>query len=482
MSWAVPKGISPDPADKRLAMHVEDHPVEYLEFEGVIPKGEYGAGEMIVWDLGRWIPLEDPVEGLDKGKLLFELRGYKLKGVWTLIRLQKGETGNEWLLIRERRGGHPILPADSLWEGSILSGLTVEQIREREGGWSPAAAIEADLVALGVRRERVTAGELEVMLAETGEAPFDDPAWQFELKLDGYRMVADGGTGRATLFTRNGNNAIATFPEIARALRKLPFERLTLDGELVVLSPTGYPSFQALQGRARLSKMTDVKRASFMAPASYFAFDLLGFGDFDLRSLPLSDRRRFLARLLPDVGPLRISQHFDANGTVLFKEVQRLGLEGIMAKRANASYVGHRSGHWLKILCDRRWRFVVAGYTLPKGSRTGFGALHLGVYDRTGQTGSPTLRYAGRVGTGFDKDTLEDIRRRLDKLEPCPAAIMGPSPAGPENVWVAPELVAEVRYKEVTAEGLLRQPSFIQLVEIPPTDCHPPPGNRGRTR
>ncbi|WP_428274851.1 DNA ligase D [Candidatus Palauibacter sp.] len=480
VSWAVPKGISPDPADKKLAMHVEDHPIEYIEFEGVIPKGEYGGGEMIVWDIGRCIMLEDPEEGLETGKLLFELRGHKLRGVWTLVRLAKGETGKEWLLIRERRGGHPILEDGSLPETSILSGLTVEQMAERERGWYPGEDLAAALERAGAPEGPVDPADVGFMLAQPREEAFDDPAWHFELKLDGYRMLASAVDGAASLLTRNGHDALPTFPDIARALRKLPFRRVVLDGEVVVHDAAGYPSFRRLQKRARLSRPLDVRHASFEAPASFYAFDLLAFDDRDLRDLPLSERRTLLRGVVPEAGPIRLSEHFEECGKALFRQVQEMGLEGIMAKRADSRYTGGRSPDWRKIHAAREARFVIVGFTNPAGSRTGFGALHLGAYGPAGDA-SPAnpasgtaagddglaLHYVGRVGTGFDDETLTKLRTRLDALEAAGPAFATPAPAGDDHNWVEPELVTEVRYKEITEGGLLRHAVFLGVLPTP---------------
>jgi bifunctional non-homologous end joining protein LigD len=421
-SWAVPKGISPDPVDKKLAVHVEDHPVDYVEFEGIIPEGEYGAGEMIVWDIGRWVPLEDPAEGLESGKLLFELRGHKLRGVWTLVKLQKSDTGKEWLLIRERRGGHPILEDGSLPEASVLSGLTVEQLAYVRDGWDPAAEMRADLAELGATKRRLDPRKVKLMLARVGENAFSDPDWVFELKLDGYRMLAARVDSEPILLTRAGHEATANFPEIARTLRRLPFDDLVLDGEVVVHDDAGLPSFQRLQGRARLSRPLDVRHAAVERPASFYAFDLLGAEGYDLRRLPLVERKRLLRSVIPPAGPIRFSEFFEGEGERLYQQVQHLGLEGIVAKRADSLYSGDRSPAWLKIHAAHESPFVVIGFTHPKGSRTGFGALHLGAYESEGESGSPPvspggpgrLVYAGRVGTGFDERQLRELRESLE--------------------------------------------------------------------
>ncbi len=474
-SWAVPKGISPDPADKKLAVHVEDHPVEYIDFEGIIPEGEYGAGEMIVWDIGRWIPLEDPEAGLEAGKLAFELRGHKLKGVWALVKLKKSEKGNEWLLIRERHGGHPILEDGSLPEESVLSGLTVEALARTREGWDPGEETVEALAELGARKRRVDPSKVKFMLAKVRDEPFSDPAWVFELKLDGYRMLAARVGGEPLLLTRNGHDATASFPEIARSLRKLPYEHLVLDGEVVVHDEAGLPSFQRLQGRARVSRPPDIRQASVERPASFYAFDLLGFDGYDLRALPLVERKRLLAPLIPPAGPLRYSEHFEGTGERLFEQVQRMGLEGIVAKRADSRYVGNRSASWVKIHASREDRFAVIGFTRPKGGRTGFGALHVGFYESENDE-SDRLVYAGRVGTGFDEKKLRDLRERLDGLVVDGPPFDGKGPASDAHTWVRPELVARVRYKELTDEGLLRQPVYLGLEDVPATDCRRPRG------
>ena len=238
------------------------------------------------------------------------------------MRLEKGETGREWLLIRERRGGHPILEDGSLPESSILSGLTVEQMAHREKGWYPGEAVAAGLRGAGAAERTVDPSDVQFMLAQPREDAFDDPAWHFELKLDGYRMLAAAVDCEASLLTRNGHDALPTFPDIARALRKLPFRRVVLDGEVVVHDAAGYPSFRHLQKRARLSRPPDIRRASFALPASFYAFDLLAFDGHDLRDLPLSDRRRFLRDVVPEAGPIRFSEHFEGCGEVLFRQVQ----------------------------------------------------------------------------------------------------------------------------------------------------------------
>src|SRR3989441_160060 len=360
-SWAVPKGPSPNRADKRLAVHVEDHPLEYGDFEGIIPEGNYGTGAVIVWDRGRWVPLEDPEEGMRKGKLLFKLHGYKLKGKWTLVKLKKGE--REWLLIKEKDGY--VSDDGALPPESVLSGLTVEELK---AGKDRAAPVVKQLTRLRAQRRAVTLEQAEPMLAETREQPFSKPGWLFELNLDGY----------------------------------------------------------------------------------------------DVRPLPLEQRKALLEQIVPRVGPIKYLSHFEKDGEALYEQVVKMGLEGIVAKKADSSYRAGRSPNWLKIRADRVDDFVVVGFTRPKGSRSGFGALDLGA-DEDGK-----LVYAGRVGSGFTAAQLKEVTAVLERsVRPTPA-FTGPVPQDSAHTWVEPTLMAEVRYKEWTNEGLLRQPVFVRFRDDKP--------------
>jgi bifunctional non-homologous end joining protein LigD len=464
-SWAVPKGPSANPADKRLAVHVEDHPLEYGDFEGIIPEGNYGAGAVIVWDRGVWVPLEDPFEGLKKGKLLFELKGYKLRGKWTLVKIKKGV--KEWLLIKERDGYVSTDGGGAFPDESVLSGMTVEELR---GAKDRAAPIQKELAKLSAPKRGVRVEDTELMLAETREGPFSKPGWLFELKLDGYRVRAAREDGEAKLISRKGHDMTAAFPEIARAVAALPYEALILDGELVVLDDAGRPSFNRLQNRAKLSRLPEVKRAAVETPATFYVFDLLAFEGFDVRPLPLVKRKAILAKLLPRAGALRFSDHFETKGEDLYEHVVRLGLEGIVAKKADSAYRGGRSANWLKIRADRTDDFVVVGYSQPKGSRGGFGALHLAGYE------DGKLVYAGRVGSGFTAKQLEEVSAQLEGAVRDTPPFEGPPPPAllkdKENVWVEPKLVVEVRYKEWTPDHLLRQPVFLRFRDDKePKDC-----------
>jgi bifunctional non-homologous end joining protein LigD len=458
-SWAVPRGPSYDTGDKRLAVLVEDHPLEYGDFEGLIPEGNYGAGAVIVWDRGRWIPVEDPIQGLAKGKLLFELQGLKLHGIWTLVKLKKGE--NEWLLIKER-DVYASASGDALAEESVLSGLTVEDLK---AGRTPADGMRAELIGQRAPERELRANTVRLMLAEPQERPFNAPGWFFELKLDGYRVIAARDTA-PVLLSRNGNDLSACFPEITQALRALPFERLILDGELVALDESGRPNFQRLQQRAQLRRSLDIRHAMVECPVTFYAFDLLSFDTFDLRSLPLSNRKALLKRLVPATGVIRFLDHFEDEGEVLYQQVKKMGLEGVVAKRADSPYKPGRSPTWIKIRTRRTEDFVVVGFTAPKGSRSGFGSLQLGSYCEG------RLRYSGRAGSGFSEKQLMEVRKTLDGLlrEECPCT--DAVPQGDGTRWVEPRLVCEVEYTEWTEEGLLRQPVFLRFREDKkPEEC-----------
>ena len=472
-SWAVPKGPSYDMSDKRLAVHVEDHPLDYADFEGVIPAGNYGAGGMIVWDRGEWVPLEDWREGLAKGKLLFELRGMKLHGRWTLVKIKKSE--KDWLLIKER-DAYVASPGDQFPETSVLSGLTVEEIKE---GRSPAAALRSALEQTDALRVQVDPRTVDVMLAEPSSQAFTRDDWVFELKMDGYRLLASKVHREVLLLTRNGNDYTAVFPEVVRALKALPLDDFIIDGEVVVLDPRGRPSFSLLQRRGRLSSPIEIRHATVELAATFYVFDFIGFETFDLRPLPLVERKALLLDAFPKLGVVRTLDHIVREGERFLEQVDALGLEGIIAKKADSPYRAGRSDKWLKLKTDRTDDFVIVGFTAPKRSRGYFGALQLAdMVD--GQ-----LVYAGRAGTGFDENMLAEISALLAPIVRGDPACLGPvvSPgvaplpakAIPETkttTWVDPVHVCEVRFREWTPDGLLRHPAFIRLrADKAPRDC-----------
>ena len=448
-SWAVPKGPSPNPKDKRLAVHVEDHPLEYVGFEGLIPQGNYGAGAVIVWDRGRWIPLKDPDEGLANGKLLFELRGYKLRGKWTLVKTKRGE--KDWLLIKERdqqveEAGTECYPPDS-----ILSGRTVEQVGAAE---DLGVSIHAALEGFGAKRRKFLASEVRPMLAKAGAA-FSDPNWVYELKYDGYRLLAYRNADMVTLYSRAGHDLTATFPEIVDVIRSLPFKEFMLDGEVIVHDAQGLPSFSRLQRRGRLKRRPDVERAAVEYPATFHVFDLLTFDGFDTRPLPLIQRKDILQRLLPTVGPLRLSEHIVEQGEAMFAHVQEMGLEGIVAKRADSRYVSRRSADWIKVNAAKSDDFVVLGYTSSKSSQPDFRALLLGQYRGRERV------FVGKVGTGFSQEVRDSLARAL--LDAPPDSAPAGAPKHRDLNWVKTDIVIQVKFKERTGQGLLRQPAFLRV-------------------
>ncbi|MCP3979137.1 MAG: DNA ligase D [bacterium] len=458
-SWAVPKGPSLDPGEKRLAVEVEEHPLEYAEFEGVIPEGEYGAGAVVVWDRGRWDSIGDPFEGLEKGKLLFDLHGYKLRGRWTLVKTTRGP--KEWLLIKKPDGEASTDRVPG--EESVRSGLTVEEL---EQGRDPFHEICTTLQKEKVPVREVRLSDLAPMLARTREEPFSDEDWLFELKYDGYRLLVERDGARARLRYRRGSDATAVFPELADALVALPCSELILDGEVVVLDDEGRPSFQRLQQRVHLTRTGDIQKATVNLPATLFVFDLISLGGHDLRKLPLVRRKEYLRRTVPPAGPLKYCDHIAHHGEAMFEEVRRMRLEGIMAKKADSKYVSTRSPSWLKIRADRVGDFAIVGYSPPKGRRTGFGALHLAVCE------GEQLVYAGRVGTGFDEASIRELHGELDAIRREKPAFRGDVLQPQHQTWVDPELVCEVRYKEWTADNHLRHPVFLRLQpDKPLQDC-----------
>ena len=468
-SWAVPRGPSLDPSEKRLAVQTEDHPLEYRDFEGVIPEGNYGAGSMIVWDRGTWTDLEDARAGLESGKLLFELDGYKLRGVWTLFRLNapanrrgtKDDDGRQWMLMKKPDGAARPEP-NELNQASVLSGLTVEELATRDERLDETRALLEDLA---LPQSEVDVRRHELMLATPAEKPFSRRNWLYELKYDGYRLLAAKDGEQVFLRYRNGHDATSLFPEIEETVLSLPVERCLLDGEVVVLDDQGRPSFNGLQRRALLSRSLDIAAAVRQTPATFFAFDVVTLEGHDLRTLPLEQRKSILERVVPRLGAVRYLEHIDGKGREFFSQIERMGLEGMVAKKADSPYVGRRSEDWLKYRVDRTADFVIVGLTRPKGHREGFGALHLGIWDPDGRddTKQPELVYAGRVGTGFGDELLRSLAAKLEPLIVDEPPCRGPLPRGERHVWVEPRLVCEVRYKELTPGSMLRHPVFLGL-------------------
>jgi bifunctional non-homologous end joining protein LigD len=467
LSWAVPKGPSANPADKHVAIQTEDHPLEYADFEGIIPAGNYGAGAMIVWDRGTFVPLHDIAEGLEKGKLLFEFQGYKLRGTWTLVKIKKAE--KEWLLIKER-DGYVSTDPDVYPQDSILSGLTVEQLKHGE---TPGGHVIAELEHAGAPRRRVHAGDVSVMLAEARDKPFSRAGWLFEMKYDGYRLIAGRNGNHVELLSRNKNVLTSTFPEISRALHALPYDRVVFDGEVVVCDASGRPNFQSLQKRGMLRRSVDIRRAASDLAATLYVFDLIAFDEFDARTLPLVERKRLLKQLIPTKGVLQFADHVFDRGEDFFRAAEALEVEGMVGKKADSKYRAGRSADWIKVRASKHDDFVIVGFTEPGGSRTGFGALHLANYDGN------ELRYAGSVGTGFTARMIDETYQALLPLKVKKAACSG-APAGPDHTWIAPKAVCEVKYLEWTEEGLLRHPVFVRFRDDKPLEeCVRPGSSNG---
>ncbi|HEX4423738.1 MAG TPA: DNA ligase D [Kofleriaceae bacterium] len=461
-SWAVPKVPSMDPDDKRLAVKVENHPLEYVHFEAVIPDGNYGAGPMIAWDRGMFRPLLDPAQGMLDGEVKFELYGYKLRGAFTLVHTGKGRRGrssgrgsNDWLLIKKRdepalqflAAGQPLSAA------SVLSGLTIDALA---AGAPDHRAVIAELAGLGAPRREIRPDALELMLCHTAEAAFSSDDWVFELKYDGFRMAGFGGAGLAELRYRSGQDPTLRFPELTSALRALPIPGLVLDGELVMLDAEGKPDFHRLATRAQIHRTSEIQRAALTAPVTYMVFDLLGAAGYDLRGLPLLVRKALLARILPAIGPLKLAEHIPAQGEALLAQVVARGLEGVVAKRAASPYRATRSRDWLKLKRDPEADLAVCGYTPPKQSRAGFGALHLCVRQ------DERWIWAGRVGTGFDDALLTELAAELATRPTWQPTF--PRPEGTGDVrWIEPELVVQVRYHGWAEGGSLRFAVFQRL-------------------
>jgi bifunctional non-homologous end joining protein LigD len=478
-SWAVPKGPSLSPGDKRLAVMVEDHPMEYGDFEGVIPQGNYGAGAVIVWDRGEYRPIDppgDPASAVRAGKLDFELRGFKLHGAYTLVRIKsagarrKSDDRQQWLLIKKRDQYASEEDVLALHPRSVLSGLALEEMRD---GLQAGAEIERELGEVKARRlqEPLRAKLFPLMLAKLVRQPVGGDGWLIELKYDGVRALAIRDGDKARIFGRSGSEITAQYPEVVLALSALPFGRFVLDGEIVAFGENGRPSFQLLQRRIGAHDRRDVERLSLSIPVCYQIFDLLAFADFDLRSLALERRKALLARLIKGEGPLRYCDHYVGRGREFFDAVAAAGLEGIVAKRRESPYRGVRSDDWLKLKCPRLGRFVIGGWTDPAGSRSHFGALLLGSFEPDGR-----LRFTSRVGTGFDQGKLREIRGLMEprkrKDSPFRRAVAAEPQVPRAAHFCEPELVCEVQFTEWTDEGGLRHPSFQRIIQgANPQEC-----------
>jgi len=550
-SWAVPKGPSLDPADKRLAMQVEDHPVSYFDFEGTIPEGNYGAGTVIVWDVGTWEPLSpvpvkgkfvpgsdaEAVEMLKRGDFKIRLHGKRLNGDFALIHIKArrpGSKGTEWLLIK-KQDDHAVAGYDiNEYDTSVLSKKSIAQMAGDEDAaeWKssrPAArgklkapwlaealaklektkkksintenteGTEENKKKNGTREtlstrvksskssvnsvpsvvkhlpgatQRAMPAAIHPMLATPVDRPFDDPEWLFEVKWDGYRAVAFIEDDKVRLVSRNQNDLTAEFPELQALPEAIQAKTAIVDGEVVALDETGRASFSLMQQRTGFrSGGRRVGRRPGISIV-YYAFDLLYVDGYDLRRVPLEERKQALAKVLATSDLVRLSEHFPGRGLALFEAAKQQGLEGILAKRRSSLYEeNRRTGEWRKIKITQTIDCVIGGYTDPEGSREYFGALVLGLYDQKGR-----LVHVGQAGTGFNQATLKEIWQVLHKLEIKKSPFDGPVEAAHVH-WVKPRRVAEIKFTEWTHEtqegGLkLRAPVFMRLRDDKdPKDC-----------
>lgn len=435
LSWAVPKGPSYDTHDKRLAVQVEDHPLEYRNFEGTIPKGEYGGGVVMLWDEGFWEPYGNVEEGLREGMLKFVLKGKRLKGKWALVRLKAkaGETKDNWLLLKEKDDYVKDTDGISEFITSIRTGRTMKEIEEGE---------DEKII-------RNPFSKVDVQLAKLVNTVPEGEDWLYELKYDGYRIIAFVEGNSVRLITRNGNDYMRRFHDVATSLIDLAGGRaVVLDGEMAVTDPSGKTDFQALQNYMKNPKTQNL---------TYIVFDLLALDGADLRGYPLIKRKEMLETLMKDAPKnLYYSRYVRGIGKESFAVACDAGMEGIVGKKADSVYSGTRNGDWIKLKCDKRQEFVIGGYTLSDKKTWGISSLLLGIYE------GEELVYAGRAGTGLSESDMKTLEKKFENIKRMnPAFKIAPSPKSNEKItWLEPELVAEIKFAEWTKENLLRQASF----------------------
>jgi bifunctional non-homologous end joining protein LigD len=482
-SWAVPKGPSLNPTVKTLAVQVEDHPIDYANFEGIIPEGQYGGGTVMVWDRGTWEPEGDASKDYKRGKLSFELHGEKLSGRWSLVRMggRAGDDGKNWLLIKSddeaANKRKNILTAepnsvlsgremkeiasaeDKVWESKSKSKPTKQKAASKNRATSKTQTSNKSIGQLSGAVKKPLPKEFKPQLATLGSSVPQGDNWLHEMKFDGYRLLAFFDKGEVRLVTRNGNDWTRKFPTVTKELTKLALDSAILDGEVVSLDEHGLPNFQQLQN---LLKRRDDSETVF------YLFDVPYCSGYLLTKTPLVERKELLEKILADhlknKGVIRYSEHIEGQGADVLANACKLKMEGVVSKQRDSGYLQARSPAWIKSKCTKRQEFVIGGFTKPTGSRVGFGALLLGFYQ------GDNFIYAGRVGTGFNNTSLRHLHTALKKIKRKTSPFSkGLSRADSRGVtWVTPELVAEVEFTEWTNEGLLRHPSFQGLREDKP--------------
>src|SRR3984893_16397283 len=468
-SWAVPKGPSLNPGDKRLAIQVEDHPFEYRTFEGTIPEGNYGAGEVIIWDQGTYEP-EGPLsaaEQLERGELKFRLHGHKLNGSFVLVKLKHSRGKNEWLLIKHRDDhANPMWNAEEHGK-SVVSGRPIpkthkeKQEEKRSAQDSPPPNPGESPGAPSPPRPR----EFSVTLANLEEKPFSNPNWLFEIKWDGIRTVAFVENGDVRLFSRSKRDVTTEFPEFQDLAKHLRAGTAILDGEIVTLDENGRSDFQKLQTRFGVSKPS--QKLISEVPLTYYFFDVLYCNGFDVRKTPLLQRKELLRQILRSDERVPYSEHQLEKGKELYAAAERQGLEGIVGKQIESPYTGNRTSFWLKFKIVNELDAIIVGWTAPRRTRQYFGALVLGLYDEKKE-----LQFIGSVGTGFDQKTQKDLLAKLEKLRVARSPLRNPPKLREHVEWVRPAMVARIKFANWTDDNHLRAPVFLGIrKDRTPEEC-----------
>lgn len=451
LSWAVPKGPCLDPTVKRLAVHVEDHPFEYRKFEGIIPKGQYGGGSVMIWDKGKWTPLDkNPKEAYRRGDLKFELSGEKLQGLWKLIRINKDD--KTWLLIKGNdEYAKPLKQYDitQALPNSVVSQRTMDEITDEHPGRNKKIKLHSNA------KKSAFPDTIHPELCTPLTEPPAGKEWLHEVKFDGYRLIVFKQKQLVKIITRNNHDWTKKFPTIVREIKKLPVENIILDGEVVVLDEKQHSNFQLLQNAIK-EQTGD--------PFIYYVFDLIYYDHFNLTKQPLLERKKLLKQLIPSSNSvLRYSDHVIGSGNKIWKKSCDMGLEGIVSKKTDSPYVQRRTRDWVKAKCIKLQEFIIGGYTKPRGSRQYFGSLLIGTYDKSGN-----LIYNGHVGTGFTEKTLKHIYKLLEEHQSTHMPFKHRPPDVKNVTWVKPVLVAEVEFTEMTNDNVLRIPSFKGLTVSSP--------------